>query len=121
MRPDMIFGQMPRDLACAIALGMVEAPRVGINVQSITLLDAQMRPADKVDNWLDGDDPLDVATRDYLRARQNAVNHAAAILILPATGARCAHLPSRPCRQSPGQVVSAIGTLGPEQQIGAAG
>jgi hypothetical protein len=74
MRPDLILGQLPRDLACAIALGMVEAPRVGINLQSITLLDAQMRPADKLDNWLDGDDPLDVATRDYLKARQDAIH-----------------------------------------------
>jgi hypothetical protein len=73
MRSDILFNQLPRDVACAIALGIVEAPRVGTNLHSITLLDNQMRPVGKLDKWLEGDDPLDVATREYLQARQEAV------------------------------------------------
>jgi hypothetical protein len=72
MRSDMILGSVPRDVACAAALGVVELPQLGINLNTITLNDAQMRPKDTLSNWLDGDDPLDVATRDYLKARQEA-------------------------------------------------
>jgi hypothetical protein len=71
MRGDPILGQLDRDLACAIALAIVEKPQVHANVNVITLHDAQMRPLGSVSNWL-GDDPLDQLTRTYLEGRHQA-------------------------------------------------
>jgi hypothetical protein len=68
----LILGQLDRDLACAVALGLVESPRVAANPDAVTVLDEYMRPVGTVRGWLDGDDPLDVATREYLRARIEA-------------------------------------------------
>jgi hypothetical protein len=65
-----ILGQLDRDLACAIALGLIEDPHVAANPEAITLLDMNMRPLGTERDWLAGDDPLDVATRDYLVARK---------------------------------------------------
>ncbi len=70
---DPILGQLDRDLACAIALGVVESPRVVANAQAITLHDERMRPLGSLPGWLDTNDPLDQATRTYLVARQQAV------------------------------------------------
>jgi hypothetical protein len=75
-----ILGQLDRDLACAIALGLVEDPHVGASPENITLLDDQMRPLGTERDWLAGDDPLDVATREYLVARREV---ARASLIRP--------------------------------------
>lgn len=73
MMRDPILGQLDRDLACAIALGIVEAPRVVANAQVITLHDARMRSLGSLPSWLDTDDPLDQATRACLLARQEAI------------------------------------------------
>jgi hypothetical protein len=67
-----ILGQLDRDLACAIALGLIEDPHVAASPEAITLLDMNMRPLGTERDWLAGDDPLDVATRDYLVARREA-------------------------------------------------
>jgi hypothetical protein len=72
MSRGLILGQLDRDLACAVALGLVESPRVAANPDAVTVLDAHMRPVGTLRGWLDGDDPLDAATRDYLRARTEA-------------------------------------------------
>jgi hypothetical protein len=72
MSRGLILGQLDRDLACAIALGLVESPRVAANPDAITVHDGAMRPLGTVRGWLDGDDPLDGATRDYLQARCEA-------------------------------------------------
>jgi hypothetical protein len=72
MNRDRILGQLDRDLACAIALGLVEGPHVVANLESVSLHDEPMRLLGSVRNWLDGDDPLDAATRDYLRAKRDA-------------------------------------------------
>jgi hypothetical protein len=66
-----ILGQLHPDLACAVALGLVEYPRVIANLDAVTLHDQAMRPLGTVRNWLDGNDPLDVATREYLAARRD--------------------------------------------------
>jgi hypothetical protein len=67
-----ILGQLDRDLACAIALGLIEDPHVTASPEAITLLDDHMRPLGTEKDWLAGDDPLDVATREYLVARRDA-------------------------------------------------
>jgi hypothetical protein len=72
MSRGLILGQLDQDLACAVALGLVENPRVAANPEAVTVHDGHMRPLGTVRGWLDGDDPLDVATREYLRARQEA-------------------------------------------------
>jgi hypothetical protein len=72
MSRGLILGQLDPDLACAVALGLVESPRVAANPEAVTVLDASMRPVGTVRGWLDGDDPLDVATREYLQARREA-------------------------------------------------
>jgi hypothetical protein len=66
-----LLGQLDRDLACAVALGLVEDTRIVANLESVTWHDNRMRPLGTVRDWL-GDDPLDVATRDYLRAKREA-------------------------------------------------
>jgi hypothetical protein len=72
MSRGLLLGHVPRDVACAVALGVVEDPRVVVTLEAVTLYDAAHRPLGTLPNWLAGDDPLDVATRDYLRARQEA-------------------------------------------------
>ena len=73
MSRGLLCNVLDRDLACAVALGLVDRPGVVVNPQTITLQDAQMRPAGSVTDWLQGEDPLDVATREYLQARQEAI------------------------------------------------
>jgi len=72
MREGLLLGQVPRDVACAVGLGVVDDPRVVVTVESVTLYDNRLRPVGTLPNWLDGDDPLDLATREYLRARREA-------------------------------------------------
>ena len=72
MSRGLILGQLDKDLACAVALGLVESPRVAANPEAVTVHDAHMRPLGTVRGWLEGDDPLDVATREYLQARREA-------------------------------------------------
>jgi hypothetical protein len=72
MQRGLLLGQVPRDVACAVALGVVEDPRVVPTLESVTLYDERLRPLGTLPNWLNGNDPLDVATRDYLRAKREA-------------------------------------------------
>jgi hypothetical protein len=72
MNRGLLLGHIPRDLACAFALGVVEDPRVVATLESVTVYDDRLRPLGKLPNWLLGDDPLDVATREYLRAKRDA-------------------------------------------------
>lgn len=73
MRTPLILGKIDRDLACAIALGLVQWPRVVANLNALTLCDERMQTLGSDPNWLQGDDPLDALTRDYLAARQQAM------------------------------------------------
>jgi hypothetical protein len=72
MSSDLLFGQLHPDVACAIALAIVEDPRVVANVDSLTLHDKNMRPLGTISGWLNSDDPLRVVTRDYLQAKREA-------------------------------------------------
>jgi hypothetical protein len=72
MNREMILGQIHPDMACAIALGILEDTRVTVNLEAITVHDTQMRPIGTVRNWLSDDDPLDLATHEYLQARRQA-------------------------------------------------
>jgi hypothetical protein len=72
MSRGLLCDVLDRDLACAVALGFVELPRVAVNAQTITIHDGNMRLVGAVPDWLDGGDPLDEATREYLQARQEA-------------------------------------------------
>jgi hypothetical protein len=72
MSRGLLCNVLDRDLACAGALGFVDLPRVSTNPQTVTIHDANMRLVGSVPDWLSGADPLDVATREYLQARQEA-------------------------------------------------
>jgi hypothetical protein len=71
MARDLLLGRLDRDLACAIALTILEDPCVTVNLEAITLHDGAMRPVGTVRGWLTND-PLDVATGEYLSARREA-------------------------------------------------
>jgi hypothetical protein len=64
------LGGLDRDLACAIALGFVDDPHVIADLESIAVLDADKRLLASQSGWLSTLDPLDVATREYLRAQR---------------------------------------------------
>ncbi len=72
MNSKLLLGTVPHELACAVALGIVEDPHIAPNADAVTVYDAHMRPLGTVPNWLAGNDPLDAATRDYLRAKREA-------------------------------------------------
>ncbi|MBY0525544.1 MAG: hypothetical protein K2R98_19220 [Gemmataceae bacterium] len=61
---------LDHDLACAVALGIVEHRWVRVTLEAITLLDARMQLHKVEAEWLTGDDPLKEATRRYLEARR---------------------------------------------------
>ena len=69
----LLCNVLDQDLACAAALGFVELPWVAANAQTITIQDAHQRLVGSVPDWLNGSDPLDRATHEYLCARQEAV------------------------------------------------
>ncbi len=72
MNCKLLLGAVPHELACAVALGIVEDPRIAAGPEAVTVYDARMRQLGTVPNWLAGNDPLDAATRDYLEARREA-------------------------------------------------
>lgn len=73
MARDLILGQIPADVACAIALGFEDNHRVVVTPEAITLFDERLRTSRTQPGWLDSDDPLDQATREYLNARREAM------------------------------------------------
>jgi hypothetical protein len=72
MTRERILGVLDPDLACAVAVGLVEHRLVAANLEAVTLHDARMQPVGTQRDWLGGADPLDVATREYLTARRDA-------------------------------------------------
>jgi hypothetical protein len=69
----LILGKLDPDLACAIALGLVEHNFIVTNLECITIHDEDFRPLGQQRDWLTDEDPLDLATRDYLTARRQAL------------------------------------------------
>ena len=57
------------DVACAVALGLVEHPSVNVNYTTIVFIDPESRSEYRQSDWLDCSDPLHRATQDYLEAR----------------------------------------------------
>lgn len=60
------------DLACAVALGFVEHPRMTVNLSQMTVLDHRGQPVATFRDWLSQFDKLHAVVRDYLSARQEA-------------------------------------------------
>jgi hypothetical protein len=58
-------------MACAIALGMVEQPGVSASLEAITILDDNWQPLGTQTNWLGNEDPLEIATQEFLLARRD--------------------------------------------------
>jgi hypothetical protein len=73
MTRDLILGQLHPDMACAIALGIVEDLHVTVTADAISLFDPRLRSTRTQTGWLAGADPLDEATRVYLHARRDAM------------------------------------------------
>jgi len=73
MPRDLILNKLDPDLACAIALGLVEHNFIQANLESITIHDEAFEVLGHQTNWLTDDDPLDQATRAYLIARHQAL------------------------------------------------
>ena len=73
MPRELILNKLDPDLACAIALGLVEHNFIQANLESITIHDEDFQVLGQQTNWLTEDDPLDQATRDYLVARHQAL------------------------------------------------
>jgi hypothetical protein len=70
MSRGLLLGELDRDLACAIALGFVQDPRVIADLECIHIRDTDLRPLASQSGWLNTSDPLDAATREYLVARR---------------------------------------------------
>ena len=60
------------DLACAIALGFVEHPRLIVNRLQITVLDHRGQPVENHPGWLSTFDKLHQIVADFLAARDEA-------------------------------------------------
>ena len=73
MPREPILGVLDPDLACAVALGVVEHPQVVVSQEAVTVHDAGMRPLGTQPDWLVPDDPLHAATREYLQARREVM------------------------------------------------
>jgi hypothetical protein len=69
----LILGKLDPDLACGIALGLVEHNFIVTNLESITIHDEDFETLGQQRDWLTDEDPLDLATRDYLTARRQAL------------------------------------------------
>ena len=72
MAREPIFGELHPDIACAIALGIVENLSVTATLDNITMADARRGASRSHTGWLGADDPLDQLTRAYFRARREA-------------------------------------------------
>lgn len=60
------------DLACAVALGLVEHPRLLANARQVTLTDQRGQTLSVHPNWLSPADPVQQLTLEFLRAREEA-------------------------------------------------
>lgn len=74
----MIIGRLESvllhpDVACAIALGLVDNPNVTASLDALVVTDPRLRTTRTQTGWLNGPDPLLIATRDYLTARRDAM------------------------------------------------
>lgn len=67
---ELILGKLDPDLACAIALGLVECPRVSVCLEGVSLYDERLNRIGSEREWLDPDDQLHQATRSYLLAQR---------------------------------------------------
>jgi hypothetical protein len=72
MPRSLILGKLDPDLACALAVGLVEHPLIQANLEAISLYDQDLTLIGRYPDWLDVNDPLDAATRAYLEARRTA-------------------------------------------------
>jgi hypothetical protein len=70
MSQGLLLDELPPDLACAIALGIVEDPCVIVSLEAVTLQDTRQQPIGTQSGWLNPDDPLHAVTREYLKARR---------------------------------------------------
>jgi hypothetical protein len=61
------------DLACAVALGLIDSDRLVATAHQLTVLDPSARAVGVYSHWLRSDDPLHRATSDYFTARAAAV------------------------------------------------
>ena len=61
------------DMACAIALGVVDNPNVTASLDALIIVDPRLRTTNTQAGWLNGADALVVATREYLTARRDAM------------------------------------------------
>ncbi|OWK40413.1 hypothetical protein [Fimbriiglobus ruber] len=59
------------DLACAVAMGFVEHPRMTANLHQLTVIDQRGVPVGTHRDWLSNADKLHLVTRDYLLARED--------------------------------------------------
>jgi hypothetical protein len=72
MNHELILSSVHPDLACAVALGLVENSRLVAGVDAVTVLDAHRQPLGTIRDWLRADEPLHEATREYLLDRREA-------------------------------------------------
>jgi hypothetical protein len=70
---ELLFGQLHPDLVCAVALGFVHHPSLTVTADAISYVDPQRQTSQTQTDWIGGDDPLDVITREYLSARREAM------------------------------------------------
>ena len=70
MVSNLILGKIDPDIACAIALDLVECPRVSVCLEGISVYDERLQQRGVERDWLHPDDELHQATRDYLMARR---------------------------------------------------
>jgi hypothetical protein len=73
MKRPLILGQFPPDLVCAMALGLAHHPDLVVSLEAVTLKDQRLQPVATHADWLGRDDPLEVVTQEYLRARREVV------------------------------------------------
>ena len=66
-------GTLHPDVACAIALGVVDNPNVTASLDALIVIDPRLRTSRTQTGWLNGTDPLLIATRAYLTARRDAM------------------------------------------------
>ena len=61
------------DLACAIALSIVDNPHVTASLDALVVTDPRLGSSRTQTGWLNGTDPLLITTREYLTARRDAM------------------------------------------------